>query len=138
MDAEEGISKGRGKKEEKLMTNVTKDKIGEFVVSGEFDIAASVKADRDSLESKSVTLRFVMDSVPLSDIIASSLKDKRINWQTTARSKFSSISNKSIVRVDYKGGRSTIASKEQVVNFANSLSPEERAKLIADLQAMMK
>jgi hypothetical protein len=116
--------------------NIDKSKVGEFVISGEFDIAASVKSDRDSLESKTVTLRFVLNSVPLSDIIASSLKDKRINWQTSARSKFNSIPNKSIVRVDYKGGRSQITSKEQVVGFANSLSPEERAKLIAELQAM--
>jgi hypothetical protein len=118
------------------MTTIEKNQIGEFSVSGEFDIAASVKSDRDSKESKAVTLRFVLNQIPLSDIIASSLKDKRINWQTTARSKFNSIVPKAIVRVDYKGGRTTITSKEQVVGFANSLSPEERAKLIADLQAM--
>jgi hypothetical protein len=118
------------------MINIEKNKVGEYSVSGEFDIAASIKSDRDSLESKSVTLRFVMDQVPLVDIIASSLKDKRINWQTSARSKFNSIVSKSIVRVDYRGGRSQVTSKEQVVGFANSLSPEERAKLIAELQAM--
>jgi hypothetical protein len=118
------------------MNNIEKNQIGEFSVSGEFDIAASVKSDRDSLESKTVTLRFVFDQIPLVDIIASSLKDKRINWQTTARSRFNSIQNKAIVRVDYKGGRSQITSKEQVVNFANSLSSEERAKLIDELSKM--
>jgi hypothetical protein len=116
--------------------NIDKSKVGEYSVSGEFDISASIKSDRDSLESKTVTLRFMFDQVPLSDIIASSLKDKRINWQTSARSRFNSITNKAVIRVDYKGGRSHITSKEQVVNFANSLSPEERAKLIAELSQM--
>lgn len=107
------------------MNNIAKDKISDYCVTGEFDIAASIKADEDSKESKAVTLRFKLDSVPLGDIIASSLKDKRINWQAGARGKFNLVPSSGIVIVDYKGGRQPIDPKANAKNYLATCSDEE-------------
>jgi hypothetical protein len=114
-----------------MTTNITKVNVSEFVVTGEFDIPFSVKSDIDSEESKSGTLRFKMDSVPLGDIISSSLKDKRINWQAIARKKFEQISG-SIIVVDYKGGRQPIDQKQSTKSFLESMTPEDRLKWLKE------
>jgi hypothetical protein len=114
-----------------MTTNITKANVSEYVVTGEFDIPFSVKSDIDSEESKSGTLRFRMDCVPLGDIIASSLKDKRINWQATARKKFESISG-SIIVVDYKGGRQPVDPKQSTKAFLASMTTEARLKWLKE------
>lgn len=102
-----------------MTTNIEKKDLSEYVVTGEFDIPFSVKSDIDSEESKSGTLRFKMDCVALSEIIASSLKDKRINWQALARKKFESIAS-GIIVVDYKGGRQPVDPKQNATNYVLS------------------
>jgi hypothetical protein len=94
------------------MINITKDKVSEYVVSGSFDIPFSVKADESSKEKKSGTLRFKMSNTPVADIIASSLKDKRINEQVKMRAKFNSIVQGGIIEVNYEGGKLAIDPKE--------------------------
>lgn len=108
-----------------MTTNISKSEVSEFVVTGEFDIPFSVKSDIDSEESKSGTLRFKLEAVPLSDIISSSLKDKRINWQAIARKKFEQITG-SIIVVDYKGGRVPPDPKASTKSFLASMTPVER------------
>ena len=73
-------------------TVITKANLNDFVISGEFDIAASVRPEKGSKESKQVTLRFRFNNEPVANVIQSSLKDKRINWQVGARAKFNSLS----------------------------------------------
>lgn len=112
------------------MISINKNNLSEVVVTGEFDIVASVKPEQGSNLVKTVTLRFSMDAVPLRDIVQSSLKDKRINWQVGARAKFNSLQDKGIVKVDYRGGKTTITSKEQALATLRSeiasMSPEEK------------
>lgn len=113
------------------MNNIAKDQISDYCVTGEFDIEFSLKSDEDSREKKTGTLRFKLDSVPLGDIIQSSLKDKRINWQASARKNFNSISGGVIV-VDYKGGRQPIDLKQSTKNYLSSLSPEQRMQWLKE------
>ncbi len=112
--------------------NFTKDKIGEVTITGEFDIAASVKPEQGSESKKQVTLRFLLNNTPLSEIISSSLKDKRINWQTGARDKFESITSGSIIRVEFKGGKAPVDLKGNAQNYLLSLSKEDRLSFLKE------
>ena len=77
--------------------------VSQYVVDGSFDIAASIKPDATSTETKTVTLRFVLKSVALMAIVRSSLKDKRINWAVSARRHFDKIVDRSVITVNYTG-----------------------------------
>lgn len=118
-----------------MPTNITKQNIGEFTVTGEFDIAASIKADKDSSESKQVTLRFKLVNTPVGEILGSSLKDKRINWQVKGRNGFNSIKDKSVIVVDYKGGRQPVDVEQAYEAKFLSMTPAEREAKIKELQA---
>jgi len=102
------------------MTTITKGNIAEYTLTGEFDIAASVRPDEDAAKSsaKTVTLRFKLNAVPLADVIHSSLKDKRINWQVGARKKYSELKAKSIVMLDYTGGKAPVDPMQYVIDQA--------------------
>jgi len=110
---------------------ITKDKVSTITVSGEFDIQASVSEDTDAKkagDSVNVTLRFKMVNTPLADIIASSLKDKRINVQTGLRKHVGELTPGMILSFDYKGGR-TVADPEDVMTARlKAMSPEARAE----------
>lgn len=102
-------------------TVITKANLSEFSITGEFDIAASVKPEKGSNESKQVTLRFRFNNEPVANVIQSSLKDKRINWQVSARNKFDSLVDRSIVVVEYKGGKApTVDPMTQLLNEATA------------------
>lgn len=117
---------------------ITKANVSEYNVTGEFDIVASFKADEDSTESKTVTLRFKMDNEPLINIIGSSLKDKRINEQVKLRKNFNSITDKSVVRVDYRGGRGPQESaEEKLAREIADMTPEQAtAHIMAKVMAI--
>jgi hypothetical protein len=116
-----------------MTTEITKASMNEFVVTGEFEIPFSIKSDIDSSESKSGTLRFKLDHEPIANIIGSSLKDKRINWQALARKKFETITG-SVIEVDYKGGRHPVDQKQAAKSYLSSLTVEERKALLDSLE----
>ena len=115
------------------MINITKANIGEVVVTGSFDIPFSVKPEQGSNEVKHGTLRFKMNQTPLTSIIGSSLKDKRINEQVKMRANFNSIKEGAIIEVNYEGGRVPVdpraAFKEA---YLAAKTDAERAKVIAE------
>lgn len=117
------------------MPNITKGTLNQFTITGDFEIAASVKAEQGSKDSKQVTIRFKLQDVPLSDVINSSLKDKRINWQVGARKNFDSLKPGSVVIVDYKGGRQPIDIQAAMDQRFASMSIEERKAYVAKLMA---
>jgi hypothetical protein len=119
-----------------MTTEITKANMSEFVVTGEFDIAGSIKPEAGSSEQKEFTLRFVMSKTPIADIIHSSLKDKKINWQVKGRDKFAAVVNKSVIRVDYKGGRAPVDTKQSYREMLAGMTPEQRAAEIESLKAM--
>jgi hypothetical protein len=120
------------------MIEINKDNLSEVVVSGEFDIQASFSSDLESKiakDSKQVTLRFKMDKVALQDIIHSSLKDKRINIQSTMRKKPEQYKQGQILNLDYKGGKAPLDIKIAFQSDFDNSSAEEQDKMIALLIA---
>lgn len=115
---------------------ITSDNMDEYVVTGEFVISASVRPELGSDESKKVTLKFKMENTPVRDIIASSLKDKRINWQNSKRKHFNSIIDGSTVLLKYEGGREPIDPKANYGLWFASLSKEEQEAEIERLKAL--
>src|SRR4030042_1313396 len=108
---------------------ITKDKIGTITVSGEYDIPASFSEDEDAKkakDSKSVTLRFKMANTPLGDIIASSVKDKRINVQTGLRKHPELYANGQIITLDYKGGRTVEDPEDVMAARLKAMTPEQQ------------
>ena len=116
-----------------MATIITKENITDFVISGEWDIANSMKPYEKATEKVKNTLRFVFDKVPVLDVISSSLKDKKINYQNSHREKFDSIPE-GIVKVDYKGGKAPADTEADYESQLASLSPEEAEKKIAQLR----
>ena len=98
--------------------NITKNDIGQYTITGEFDIASDVEGLR-------TTLRFVLDNTPLSDVIQSMLKDKRINKQVHIRAHSSEYVHGSIVRVPFTGGRAPVDAKVQLRAEVAGMSDEE-------------
>lgn len=118
------------------MVTITNENISEFVISGEWTISASVKPELGSDESKQVTLRYKLENVPVADVIASSLKDKRINWQSKARKIFNSITNGAMIVVNYIGGRAPVDPKANYGLWFASLSKEEQQAEIERLKTL--
>ena len=114
---------------------ITKDKVIGYTVSGEFDIQASFSEDEEAKkagDSKAVTLRFKMVNTPLSEIIGSSLKDKRINVQTSLRKHPELYTVGQIITLDYKGGKSVADPEDVMAARLKAMTPEARAKWFAD------
>jgi hypothetical protein len=113
---------------------ITRENMNEFTVSGEFEIASETEGLR-------TILRFVMVDVPVGAIIASSLKDKRINVQIRLRAHPELYKNGQVVPIPYAGG-SYEDPKSAYDRYVEGLSPEmQKAELearIAQLEALKK
>ena len=121
------------------MTTITKNELGNYVVSGEFDISASFSVDEDakkSGESTKVTLRYKMTEVPLASIIASSLKDKRINEQIKLRKHPELYKEGQVIVVNYTGGSLIDAEAQWMAKF-EAMSREEKLAEIEKLKKKM-
>jgi len=103
------------------MENITNVK--EYTVSGEFDIQASIRPDKDSAESKNVTLRFILNSVSLQDVLTRALHDARISWANGGggRSKFDTISDRSILRIDFASPGKKVKTREEAIEEAKAV-----------------
>ena len=118
--------------------NINKGDVSTYTITGEFDIQATVSPDAESKAvktSKTVWLRYILENTPLSEVISSALKDKRIVWQSGARGKFDSITNGSIIKVAFKGGQLPIDPKEAMVARLRAMTPEAREKELAAMMA---
>ena len=118
------------------MQTINKADVRDFVVNGTFDVTASFKRDGDSTESKTVTLRVNMNNVNLADIIADSLKPKRITWQNNiARKNFDNIADHSVQTIDYASpGKRELSTEELVAKLATKTNDIDG--LIAQLEAL--
>lgn len=101
-----------------MATELNGKDLKEYVVTGKFDIASSIKPDKDSAESKTVTLRFNLEKVPLSDLLSPALSSKRITWQNNVgRPKFDKIKDRSIIDVDFTSPGKKIVSEEEKIEM---------------------
>ncbi len=102
------------------MTIITNVK--DYSVSGKFDITTSIKPDKDSVESKTVTLRFLLNSVSLQDIITKALSTARISWQNgPGRSKFDTWTDRSIIEVDFTSPAKKVKTREESIAEAKAV-----------------
>jgi hypothetical protein len=118
------------------MTTINKADVSSYVITGEFEIAATVSADAESKaikSSKMVHLHFLMEGTPLGEVIGAALRDKRITWQSSARSKYESIVNGSTVKVNFKGGQLPVSPEEAMVAKLQRMTVEERATYLKEL-----
>ena len=120
-----------------MTTIITKQNMGEFVISGEFDIAASFSVDEDAKKAKEtmhVTLRYKADKVPVASFVASSLKDKRINEQIKLRAHPELYKEGQVIVVNYTGGSLVDAEALWMAKFM-AMSKEEQEAKLAELKA---
>ena len=96
-----------------MATDITK--VDGYTVSGKFDVSASIKPDADSNESKTFTLRFNMDSVPLKDVITKALSPATIAWQRQGREKFDTLKDRSVIEVDFTSPGKKVKTREEVI-----------------------
>lgn len=91
-------------------------KVSDYLVTGKFDITTSLKPHEDALESKTLTLRFVMDNVPLRDVIQKALAPSRISWQNSpGRPKFDTWKNGSVIEVNFSSPSKRVKSREESI-----------------------
>ena len=75
----------------------------EKVVGVTLTKACSIKADKDSDESKTITLEVKFDGVALEDVFSKALSSTVIAWQNgVGRKGFDTFKDKSTVKVDFK------------------------------------
>lgn len=106
--------------------NITKNDIGQYTITGEFDIASDV-------EGLQTILRFVLDNTPLKDVIQSMLKDKRINKQVHIRAHPSEYVHGSIVRVPFTGGRAPADPITEIQNRAAAAGMTVQDYILAEV-----
>lgn len=99
--------------------------------------ACSIKADADSVDSKTVNLRIKFDGVTLQDVFAKAVQSVVIQWQNgPGRKQFSSWKANQTIDVEFKApGRTTVDPEAAMVARLATMTAEERAQFIADLMA---
>jgi len=111
--------------------------IGDYTVTGIYDIECSLKRDKDSTESKQVTLRVHVNSIPLKDIVTKALSPVKISWQNgPGRNKFDSWKNRSVVDIDFKSPGTSVKTREESIEelkvaFMKAGLPKEQALELA-------
>lgn len=100
--------------------------------------ACSIKPDKDSDVSKTVTLSVKFDGVPLSAVFEKALSSAVIQWQNgPGRSKFDTWKHGQVVVVDFKapGRAPAVDPREAMKARLASMSPEERKAEVARMLA---
>ena len=90
--------------------------VKDYCVTGKFDVDCSIKMDKDSEESKHLTLRFNMDRVDLVSIVTKALNSAKIQWQNgPGRAKFAHWTDRGVVDVNFSApGKNVITREEKI------------------------
>ena len=99
------------------MNNITN--IKKYSVTGVFNVTTSIKQDKDSTESKTLTLKVHMNNVSLQDVITKSLRPVVISWQNgPGRSKFDTWKHNGSVDIDFTSPAKKVKSREELIEDA--------------------
>lgn len=124
------------------MNNITNQDIANYTVTGTFDVACSFKADKDSTESKKVTLRIHMKTLPLSEVIQRSLSPVKIAWQNgPGRKNFSSWKNHQVVEIGFTApGKTAVDPMMAIIEHATSagVNVKDKKALTAYIMAELE
>jgi len=109
-----------------------------FVLTGTWTIAGSMKADKDSDDKKSFTIRFHLDKTPVKEVLAKALSGKKIDWVNSknGRTSIDKLKNNATIDVPFGKVTDTIKSREEqiadlVLAFRKAGLPEEQAVELA-------
>jgi hypothetical protein len=113
------------------MTNITKETVKDYVLTGKFDVQASIKPDKESTVSKTVTLRFVAEALSLDSIIQGKLSQAKISYvNTVGRPKYDSIKNASVIEVSLSSpGKRIETPEDKVAKYVAQGYSEAAAKM---------
>ena len=110
-----------------MTTNITK--VNDYSVTGTFDVNTSIKAFKDSDDSKQLTLRVHMAQIPLRDIITKSLRSVVIAWQNSpGRSKFNHWTNHSTINIDFGSPAKQVKTREENIEDLKVIKKEQALK----------
>lgn len=90
-----------------MTTVINNSNVAEYVLTGVWTITGKVSEDEDAKkanDSTTFTLEYHLENIPLASVIHSSLKDKKITWQSGARKKLGNILDGAVIKVNYSGG----------------------------------
>jgi hypothetical protein len=121
------------------MNEITAKNIGEYCLTGLWTIGGKVSADNECKkngESVNVILRFKFDHTPVVDLIHPALSQKKINWAVGGRDKVEKLTDGQIIDLNFSGGRVPVDVVAQYKSQYATLSAADRAKAIAELQAI--
>ena len=103
--------------------------------------ACSIKADKDSEESKVINLKVKFDGVQLGDVFAKALSSTVITWQNgVGRKTFDTFKNNQIVEINFAApvSRAQIDPESAMIAKLQAMKPEERAAYLKELIAKVK
>lgn len=115
--------------------------LNEKVTGVKLSKACSIKPDKDSTESKTITLEVRFDGVNLEDVFAKALSSTVIVWQNgVGRKSFDTLKNNQTVKVDFKAPASKpqIDSAEAEAMKLSQMNEDQQKAYIAELIAKAK
>jgi hypothetical protein len=120
-----------------VMNSITKDQVKDYVVNGLFTIKGTTSADEDSKKAKegvTFTFAFNCKDVPLSEIIADALSQKKITKQAIVRKHPELYKAGETYTYDYTGrvGRTPVDPKQSTKDYLASLTPKLRLQWLKE------
>jgi len=104
-------------------------------VYGNYRIAASISPDKESDESKTVTLNIIFNGSSVNDVFAKACSSARISWQNgVGRPMFESWDNGQVVNVDFDSpGRKPVDNRMAMIKSFMAIGLDEAtARTLAD------
>ena len=98
----------------------------------------SVKIDKDSTDSKSISLKVKFDGVTLNDVFAKAMSSTVVQWQNgPGRNKYDQWKNNGVVEIDFKAPAKApqIDPETAMVSKLQAMSSEEQAKYLKSMLA---
>ena len=119
------------------MTNLS-----EKVTGIKLEKVCTIKADKDSKESKAVTLKVDFDGVTLQDVFTKALAGVVIQWQNgPGRKNFTKWQDKQVVEVSFKAPASapamSLMDKLKAEAVADGVDPEDKKALTEYIKAVI-
>lgn len=99
--------------------------------------ACAVKPEKDSAESRTITLRVKFDGATIADVFEKAMASTVIQWQAKAREKFTSIVDKSTVEVNFIAPTRTDPEQAMIARLM-AMTPEARVAYLKELEAKVK
>ena len=99
--------------------------------------ACSIKADKDSAESKQVTLKVKFDGTTLQSVFDKALAGAVIQWQNgPGRKNFDKWADGQVIEIQFSApGRNTVDPEMAMVAKLQTMTPEEQVKYLKELAA---